>query len=526
VRADLTWSSWAAAADENTTRFRERTAVIDGDLDLTWDELGQIAGEIADGLIARGLAPGERVAIWMPNSWAWIACLLGTLWAGGVIVPINTRLRGFETRQIMDSAQPRFFFVVNRFLGDDYPSLLQAAGGTRAAMLTVSIEDQGGDDLAALRRDGGRVGGAERRVRIAAQRPEEACALMHTAGTTGLAKGVLLTNGRLLRAFSYMGEQLGLTPEDRFMVIPPFSHTYGLGLGLLSSQLYGCAIVPVPVFDAGDVLRDVQRHRVTVLPGPPTMFVSLLEHPDRATFDLRSLRAGTTGATNIPVELVHRVRRELGMTRLLTAYGLTESTGLVSMCHPEDDADHVATTSGRPVDGMEVRIAGAQQSSVLPDDRVGEIQVRGYAVMDGYISGASPDEAITPDGWLRTGDLGRLTQDGYVQILDRLKDIVIVGGFNVAPAEVENVLLLHPAVLDCAVVGVPDARLGEVPYAFVVWRPDYPPVTDVELAAFCTDRVAKFKVPRQFATLEAVPRNAVGKVQKELLKEQAARLQV
>jgi HIP---CoA ligase len=525
VRADLTWPSWAAAFTDLSKRFHEQPAILDGDLVLRWSDLSHLAEGVADGLIARGFEPGQRAAIWMPNGWAWIVCMLGTLLAGGVVVPINTRLRGLEARQLLDGTHARVLFLVDRFLGNDYGELLRQAGGTRAAAIPVSLNAAGGEALAELRRAGEAVGAAERVRRIAAQTSADACVLMHTSGTTGVPKGVAHTNGRLLRAFSFMGEVLGLTPDDRCMVVPPFSHTYGLGLGLLSSQLYGSAIVPVATFEAGAVLRDVERLGVTVLPGPPAMFASLLSHPDLASFDLSSLRAGTTGAAHIPVELIQQVNTRLGMRRLLSAYGLTESTGLVSMCHADDDAAHVASTSGRPVDGMQVRICDPSSGEKLPAESIGEIQVQGYAVMDGYVSPSPTNDVFTADGWLRTGDLGRLTSDGYVQIVDRLKDIVIVGGFNVAPAEVENVLVQHPAILEAAAVGKPDPRLGEVIHAFVVRHPEAPAVSAGELGAFCAERLAGFKVPRHFEFVDALPRNALGKVRKDLLKEEDFRIE-
>jgi acyl-CoA synthetase (AMP-forming)/AMP-acid ligase II len=522
MRADLAWASWAALAEENTWRLAGHPAVVDGDVMLTYDELGHIAAEIADGLIARGIQPRDRIALLMPNCWQWEAAFLGCLMAGCVAVPINTRLRGREIGYLLTDSQCAGLMVAENFLAVDYMALLSDAEVPLPPWyVKVSLGRNPGPSFAALRQAGGGPAAGARFERIANLASGDACILMHTSGTSGLPKGVLITNGRALRIYSQMGEFLGLSTEDRFMVIPPFSHTYGLCLGLLASHIFGCCTLPVAAFDPLAVMATIDQAKVTVMPGPPTLFTALLDHPLRSNYDLRSLRAATTGASNISPDLVLRIKGELGIDRLLTAYGLTESTGVISCSLPTDDLAHLSGTSGPPIPHIEVRIADPNSGLPVDSSQTGEIQARGYGIMDGYITGSDSDDAFTADGWLRTGDLGRLTSDGYVQILDRIKDIVIVGGFNVAPAEVESVLLEHSSVFEAAAIGVSEPRLGQVLRAYVVIRPHVSRPSEEELISHCAASLAKFKVPRSIRFVDSLPRNSLGKVQKVELRQSA-----
>jgi acyl-CoA synthetase (AMP-forming)/AMP-acid ligase II len=293
--------------------------------------------------------------------------------------------------------------------------------------------------------------------------------------------------------------------------VNPFFHTFGYKAGLLACLLRGATVVPQAVFDVATTLRLVAAERITVLPGPPALYVSLLDHPDRDRYDLSSLRVAVTGAAVVPVALVERMRAELAFRTVLTAYGLTECGGTATMCRPEDDAVTVATTSGRAIPGVEVRVVGRAGEP-------GEVLLRGYGVMRGYFEDeAATKSTVDPDGWLHTGDVGVLDARGYLRITDRLKDMYIVGGFNVYPAEVEQVLARHPGVAEAAVVGVPDARLGEVGRAFVVARPGASP-DPAELVGFCRERLANYKVPRSVVLVDSLPRNAGGKVVKSALR--------
>jgi acyl-CoA synthetase (AMP-forming)/AMP-acid ligase II len=345
--------------------------------------------------------------------------------------------------------------------------------------------------------------------------------LIFTSGTTGRPKGVVTTHGQTLRVFEQWASVVGLEAGDRYLIVNPFFHTFGFKAGFLACLIKGATIVPHPVFDVPTVLARIAEERISTLPGPPALYQSILDHPDRDSFDLSSLRLCVTGAAPVPVEMIERMRKELTFKTIVTAYGLTESTGVVSICRPDDDAETISTTSGCAIPDTEVRIVDEQHNEV-PRGEPGEIVVRGYNVMSGYFE--NPDataEAIDADGWLHTGDIGTMNERGYIRITDRLKDMFIVGGFNAYPAEIENTLLGHDQIAQAAVVGVPDERMGEVGVAFVVARPGGAPTPD-ELHAWSRDHMANYKVPRQFFVVDALPMNASNKVLKHELRARAA----
>jgi acyl-CoA synthetase (AMP-forming)/AMP-acid ligase II len=366
------------------------------------------------------------------------------------------------------------------------------------------------------------VSAADARARALAVRPDDLSDVLFTSGTTGRPKGVPCTHAQTLRAFRDWADVVGLRRGDRYLVVLPFFHSFGYKAGILTCLMAGATILPQAVFDAGAVLARVGPDRVTVLPGPPALYQTLLARPDLREHDLSSLRLAVTGAAHIPVELVHRMRKELGFETVITGYGLTECSGIATMCRYDDDEDTIAGTSGRAIPGVEVRVAG-DDGAELPRGAPGEVIVRGYNVMRGYLDDPAETAAVLDaEGWLRTGDVGVMDDRGYLRITDRKKDMFIVGGFNAYPAEIERVILGHEAVAQAAVVGVPDDRLGEVGRAFVVLRPDRAgAVSGEELVAFCRDRMANYKVPRRVEIVDALPQNATGKVLKYALRERA-----
>ncbi len=314
------------------------------------------------------------------------------------------------------------------------------------------------------------------------------------------------------RAWAECGEVSG---DDRYLVLNPFFHSFGYKAGILVCLLTGAAIVPQLVYDPEQAMRLIESERITVLPGAPTIYQTILDHPARGKLDLRSLRLAVTGAAVVPVALVERMQSELSFETVLTAYGLTEAV-VATMCRPGDDPKVVATTSGRATAGFEISLAGQD------DTGAGEILLRGPNVMLGYLDDpAATSEAIDADGWLHTGDVGRLDAAGNLTITDRLKDMYICGGFNVYPAEVEQALARLDGVADSAVIGIPDQRLGEVGKAFVVLRPGRE-LTPDDVTGFCRERLANFKVPRQVEFVPVLPRNLAGKVLKRQLREESA----
>jgi acyl-CoA synthetase (AMP-forming)/AMP-acid ligase II len=347
--------------------------------------------------------------------------------------------------------------------------------------------------------------------------PDDVSDIFFTSGTTGLPKGAMLTHGQTTRLYGSWSELAGLRAGDRYLIVNPFFHTFGYKAGIIACLLRGATIVPQPTFDVATTLDLIGRERITVLPGPPTLYLSIIDHPDRSRYDLSSWRVAVTGAATVPVVMIERLRDELRLNTVITAYGLTETCGTATMCRPEDDPVTIATTCGRAVADVEVRVAGSD-GGTLPPGEPGEVLVRGYNIMRGYLDDEEATrQAIDTDGWLHTGDIGVMDERGYLRITDRLKDMFIVGGFNVYPAEIEQVLARHPAVAESAVVGVPDERMGEVGRAFVVRRPGARD-GEAELIAYCRERLANFKVPRSVVFVESLPRNASGKVTKPALR--------
>jgi HIP---CoA ligase len=506
--AELTIPAVVARA---AREFGEAEALADpgpGGARLSYRELGTRVAAAAGALIDGGLRPGDRVAVWAPNTCEWVLAALGALSAGGVLVPVSTRFTGPEALDVIGRSGARVLFVASDFLGADRLRALRAAaaasgGGLDSLARVVRMPDE----WAEFERGGSAVAleraGAER---AAAVRPGDVGDIMFTSGTTGRSKGAMTSHARTLGVARAWARCAGLTARDRYLVVNPFFHTFGYKAGILACLVSGAALVPLAVFDAGEALRLIEAERITVLPGAPALYVSLLDHPARAGADLSSLRLAVTGAGDVPAALVERMRRELSFDEVLTAYGLTEAV-VATMCRPGDPAGLVAATSGRAAAGFEVRIGPGE-----------EILLRGPNLMLGYLDDpAATAAAIDGDGWLHTGDAGRLDEAGYLAITGRIKDMYICGGFNVYPAEVEQVLARLDGVAESAVIGVPDPRLGEVGRAFLVPRPGHA-LAEADVLAFCRERLAGYKVPRQVVFRDALPRNASGKVLKRQLR--------
>jgi HIP---CoA ligase len=410
--------------------------------------------------------------------------------------------------------------TVGGFLGVDYPALLESADLPYLEHLVVLGDSTAADgiSLQAFCRLGAAVTDDELDERIDAIEPNDISDVIFTSGTTGVPKGVVSTHGQSLRTFADWSRIVGLRAGDRYLLVNPMFHTFGYKAGILACLMTGATMVPVPVFDVSAVLERIAAERITVLPGPPTLYQSLLSHPDLPTTDISTLRLAATGAAVIPVDLVRQMRDELGFDVVVTAYGLTEATGFVTATRAGDDLDTIATTSGRAIDGVEVRIVGPDDVA-LPPETPGEVECRGYNVTSGYFE--DPEQtaaAIDPDGWLHTGDVGVLDEAGNLRITDRIKDMFIVGGFNAYPAEIENLLLGHAGIAQAAVVGVPDDRLGEVGVAFVVSAPGQT-LDAAEIADWARVHMANYKAPRAVHVVETLPLNASGKVLKFELRE-------
>jgi acyl-CoA synthetase (AMP-forming)/AMP-acid ligase II len=506
-------------------QFPDHVALEDGPIRLTFAELLAEARTFAGALVASGVEPGDRVAIWAFNSAQWVVALLGLSSAGAVLVPINTRFKGREAAELLSRTGATALVTVTDFLGTDYVGLLRAAGVELPDLTTVIVAR--GDTPPGTLSWGDFLGRATDATRAEADRrsgalgPDDLSDILFTSGTTGQPKGVVMTHGRTLCVATDWAAMTGLSPADRYLMVNPYFHMFGFKAGILACLAGGATMLPEPVFDVDRILARVGAEQVTVLPGPPTLYQSLLDHPDREAHDLSSLRVAVTGAADIPVELIRRVADELPFSLIVTGYGLTEAGTAVATV-PGDDVETIATTVGRPRPGFELRIVDDGRDR--PPGEPGEVVLRGGSVMAGYLDDPKATElTLSPDGWLRTGDIGVVDEAGNLRIVGRLKDMFIVGGFNAYPAEIENTLLRHPDVAQAAVIGIPDERLGEVGMAFVVTRSGAGTVPD--LVEWCREQMANYKVPRVVEVIGELPLNATGKVLKDTLRDRAARRQ-
>src|SRR4051794_37713000 len=498
-------------------------AGVDGDRRGDFVSLCSAVDDAARALIASGIQRGDRVAIWAPNSLEWIVAALGITTAGGVLVPINTRFKGTEAAFVLARSGARALFTVRGFLDTDYPALLASTDVELPALERTILLAGDADDAAIAWDDfvatGQVVAAAALDARVDGLGADDPSDVVFTSGTTGSPKGVVMTHGQTLRAYLDWCDWADLRPGDRYLIANPFFHIFGYKAGCLACLMRGATNFPLAVFDPAVVLEIVEREHISVLPGPPTIYHSLLEHPDRTRRDISSLRVGVTGAADIPVELIRRVREELPFERILTGYGLTEA-GTVTGSKPDDDFEHIASTVGVAWPGFEVRIVtetGADAATGEP----GEVVVRGETVTRGYLDDPEATAAaIDADGWLHTGDLGTIDADGYVRIVGRIKDMFIVGGFNAYPAEIENLLLRHSRIEQAAVIGVPDERLGEVAKAFVVLA-DGAAIEPTDIIEWARGEMANYKAPRFVEFVDALPLNATGKVVKDELRARA-----
>jgi acyl-CoA synthetase (AMP-forming)/AMP-acid ligase II len=473
------WETIPEMVLSSADRFGDAEAVVDGPLRLSFIEVVDRIRCAAGALRDLGIEKGERVAVWAPNSAEWIIAAFGLLTAGGELVPLNTRFKAEEAADIIGRSGAKAVLIQKGFLGQDY-----------AAPAGVPVIDLKSDFLSTGSPYTSEVSG------------DDISDIIYTSGTTGRPKGVMMNHSQNLRLYAEWCELADLRKGDRYLMVNPYFHTFGFKAGLIASFTRGATMVPVPVFDVDRVVELIEAERITMLPGPPTLYHSLLAVEDKDK--LKTLRAGVTGSADIPVELIRRVHEELPFQTLATGYGLTEA-GTVTLSRPGDSFSDIATTAGVPCDGVEVRIA---------DDN--EVLVRGYSVMQGYLDDpVATAEAIDDDGWLHTGDLGSFNDDGRLLIVGRKKDMFIVGGFNAYPAEIEGFLLEHPAVAQAAVIGVPDDRLGQVGKAFVVLKGA---ATAEELMSWSRNRMAGFKVPRYVEFLDKLPLGATGKVMKDRLR--------
>ncbi|GAA2813820.1 acyl-CoA synthetase (AMP-forming)/AMP-acid ligase II [Aminobacter aminovorans] len=498
--------------------YGTRTAIEDG-IALTFMELDTARRRIAKAMIAAGVNKGDRIMIWAPNSWRWFATALGLVSAGAVLIPASTRFKGGEIAELVQRSGTSMLFSAGDFLGTYYPDQLKAE--TKAVLRQVVVIGEAREtekDWDSFLAGGDVVSDDELAEREATIAPDDLCDMLFTSGTTGYPKGVMYGHQQCLKGVDAWATRVGIREHDRILVIPPLFHVFGYRAGALVALMRGAVFMPHLTFHAGEILDRVSSEKVSVIPGPPAIFHGMLQHPELDKFDTSSLRLGITGSTVVPPILVRRMRDELGFEGVVTGYGLTESGGYGTMCLADDPDEVIANTAGKAAPGVEVGIMC--KGRLLPQGQPGEIVIRGYIVMKGYFNDPEATaETIDAEGWLHTGDVGHIDANGNLHIEDRLKDMYIAGGFNCYPAEIERILSTHPAIGIVAVIGVPDARLGEVGKAFVILRPGTS-ATEMDIMNWSRDNMANYKCPRSVEIRNSLPTSAQGKVLKNLLRDE------
>jgi len=502
--------------------FGDRTALEEGDTRLSYAALAETALRSARGFMAAGVERGDRVGIWAPNVSEWILAALGIHFAGGVLVPLNTRYKAAEVGYVLRKSRARLLVTVGDFLGSNYADSLEGEDlPDLEGTVLLRGEARSGQSWQAFRDGGERYSDADARERAGSVRPDDLSDILFTSGTTGDPKGVMTAHAQNLRAFEAWSEVTGLCADDRYLAVNPFSHAFGYKAGWLSAFMRGATLLPHAVFDAPAIFERIAPDRISVLPGPPAVFQTFLANPELASHDLSSLRLAVTGGAPVPVEMVLRMRSDLGFDDVVTGYGLTECCGIVSMCRHDDDPETIAQTCGRAIPGIEVRCVD-EKGVEAPRGEPGEVVVRGYNVMRGYFEDEAETAAtIDRHGWLHTGDIAVMDERGNLRITDRIKDMFIMGGFNCYPAEIEKLMFAHEGIAAAAVIGVADERMGEVGAAFVVPMAGAT-LTPQSVIEWCRGHMANFKVPRYVEIVDALPMNAGGKVVKTELRAQFA----
>jgi fatty-acyl-CoA synthase len=490
---------------------------------LTYAELDERVDALARGLLAAGLERGDRIGIWSPNCAEWVLVQYATAKAGIVLVNVNPAYRSSELEYALRQSGCRLLVAARSFKSSDYAAMVEeVAGGLPALERTVFLDSPEWDELA-----GGAEAESNQRIREAGMPSEllqfdDPINIQYTSGTTGFPKGATLSHHNILNNGFFIGEYCGYTDEDLVCIPVPFYHCFGMVLGNLACTTHGATIVvPGPAFEPEPVLEAVQEERCTSLYGVPTMFIAELGLPDFGSYDLTSLRTGIMAGSPCPIEVMRRVVSEMHMEQVTICYGMTETSPVSTQTAAEDPLEKRVSTVGRVHAHVEVKVVDPTDGRVLPRDEPGELCTRGYSVMLGYWDDPERTaEAIDPGRWMHTGDLATMDGDGYVNIVGRIKDLIIRGGENVYPREIEEFLYTHPDVADVQVIGVPDERYGEEVMAWVSPR-EGAELDEEGLREFCRGRIAHYKVPRYVKLVDEFPMTVTGKVQKFKMREQA-----
>jgi fatty-acyl-CoA synthase len=508
--------------DRTVARFGDREALVSchQGVRYTWSELAQAIDEVTRGLIAAGLKKGDRVGIWSPNCAEWTLVQYATAQLGVILVNINPAYRSSELRYALRQSGCRLLIAAPAFKTSDYRGMVAEVRDELSDLQRVVFLDS--EDWTELLAAGSEIDSAQLRARAGKLQPSDPINIQYTSGTTGFPKGATLTHRNILNNGFFVGEGVRYTEADRVCIPVPFYHCFGMVMGNLACTSHGATmVIPAPAFDAQATLSAVAQERCTSLYGVPTMFIAMLAAPDFDEYDLTSLRTGIMAGSPCPVEVMKRVIERMNMSEVGICYGMTETSPVSTQTAVNDPIDKRVGSVGRVGQHLEVRVASPETGEIVPRGETGELCTRGYSVMTGYWN--EPErtaEAIDSDQWMHTGDLATMDDEGYLNIVGRIKDLVIRGGENVYPREVEEFLYGHPDIADVQVIGVPDDRYGEELMAWVIAR-DGASIDGDGVRDFCRGRIAHYKVPRYVKFVGEFPMTVTGKVQKFKLREQA-----
>jgi fatty-acyl-CoA synthase len=520
-------------------QYPDKDALIYPELGLRWSfqQLEELAQNCARGLAELGIEKGERVAIWSTNLPEWVVLFFGLAKIGAAMVTVNTLLRKHEVEYLLGQSESCTLILSQGFRDVDYPEVVYQIApelgsrqtGTKLScaklpclrhVIFLGDKTPPGMMNYAQVQELGRSAPSDllSSVRLDVH---EVINIQYTSGTTGFPKGAMLSHHNIVHNGYWIGHTQRFSAQDRLCLPVPFFHCFGCVLGILGAYTWGAAIVPLTSFDPEKALQAIATERCTVLYGVPTMYIAELEHPSFSNYDLSSLRTGIMSGAPCPESLMRRVMRDMHIPEITIAYGLTEASPVVTMTEIDDDMARRTQTVGKPLPGAEVKIVDPATGETLPPNQIGELWVRGYLVMKGYYNKPeTTQEAITPEGWLRTGDLASQDEHGYIAIRGRKKEMIIRGGENIYPREVEDFLGSHPKVSDAAVYGIPHHKFGEE-VAVAIRLKEGESCTPEEITTFCKGQIASFKIPKYIQFVSEFPQTASGKLQKYKLRERA-----
>ncbi len=526
--------------DEMAERYSDNEALVypERGLRYTYQEFNEVCRQVAKGLLKLGIRKGDNISIWAYNVPEWVVLQFATAKIGAILVTVNTSYKSAELEYILDQSDSTTLFMVKSFKDTDYVATLNAVVPELASSTPGRLNSPKlpflktvvfiGEDTPAgmlnfsrIMEMGDQVSDAELAAVEDTLDCHDTINMQYTSGTTGFPKGVMLTHFNLTNNGFNIGECMKFTEKDRLCIPVPFFHCFGCVLGVMVCVTHGSTMVPVEIFDPLKVLQTIEKERCTAVHGVPTMFIAELEHPDFGTFDLTSMRTGIMAGSVCPIEVMKRAVKDMHVTEITSVYGQTEASPGITQTRTEDSIELRVATVGRALPGAEVKIVDIESGATLPPGKQGELCARGYMVMKGYYK--MPDETakvIDADGWLHTGDLAIMDENGYCKITGRIKQMIIRGGENIYPREIEEFLYTHPRISDVQIYGVPDRKYGEQVMAAVILKKGAQ-MTEDEIRDFCRGKIANYKIPKYVKFVDSFPMTASGKIQKFKMRDMA-----